>query len=431
MFTLDHELRPQHREPLEAMLRATDSLNDAEVEVALELVDLTLESPDSSDYRFLLARGSAGLAGYLCYGPTPMTDGTYDLYWLVTHPDQRRRGVARMLVVAMEERLRSEGARLVRVETSSKEGYGAARRFYRSCAYEESAVLREFYRPGDDLIIFTKSLQAPAAAHASESQRVLEWAGDSFEELFELAFSYRDFELERDFLRACARLHGRGEPQRVLEWAGGPSRHLHSFASLPGVECVGVELSAAMVDLGRRRMGGSATVRLERGDMREYVVSLPVDLAFTLLSAIHVLASPTDLIAHLRTCAESLQPGGIYVIEATHPKDLGPHGVARTEWVQRRGEVCVTGRFALDVGARARNRVPMSLVLVHEHGERKREYRLGQPWLVPEIDEWRALIDAVPQLEWVASYGDFDLHTPAHAVTAWRLILLLRRRPGS
>jgi ribosomal protein S18 acetylase RimI-like enzyme len=162
-FTLEAKLGPEHRDSLEQLLRATESLNADEVAVALELADLTLAAlaradPSASDYRFLLACDDADVAGYLCYGPTPMTDGTFDLYWLVTHPAQRRRGIARSLVAAMEERLRSEGARLIRVETSSQEGYGAARGFYRACGYDESAVLQGFYRPGDDLIIFTKRL---------------------------------------------------------------------------------------------------------------------------------------------------------------------------------------------------------------------------------------------------------------------------------
>ena len=424
MHTIEHQLCAAHREQIEQMLRATESLNDEEVAVALELVDLTLEQPSQSDYRFLLAFGSNGLAGYLCYGQTPMTEGTYDLYWLVTHPDQRRRGVARALVVALEERLRSEGARLIRVETSSQEGYGAARRFYRACAYEESAVLREFYRPGDDLIIFTKRLQAEPAACEGESDEI---SGD-FEGVYELAFSYRDFEFERDFLRACSRTHGRGEPLRVLEWACGPGRHLQCFAALAKVECVGVDASAAMVDLGRRRLGSSAAVRIERGDMREHVVTPPVDLAFTTLSSIHVLANPADLVAHLKTCAESLLPGGVYVIEATHPRDLGPGGAASTNWEQRRGEVCVTGRFALDLRARVGEQLPVTLELAYEHGERQREYRSKTKWLVPELDTWRTLVGEVPELEIAGMYGDFDLHTPAHAVTAWRLLLVLRRR---
>jgi ribosomal protein S18 acetylase RimI-like enzyme len=424
MHTIEHQLGPGHREQIEQMLLATESLNKDEVAVALELVDLTLENPSQSDYRFLLARGPSGLAGYLCYGQTPMTEGTYDLYWLVTHPEQRRRGVARALVVALEERLRSEGARLIRVETSSQEGYGAARRFYRACAYEESAVLREFYRPGDDLIIFTKALQVEPGVREHESSEI----GDDFEGVCELAFSYRDFEFERDFLRACARTHGRGEPLRVLEWACGPGRHLQCFAALPKVECVGVDASAAMVDLGRRRIGTSAVVRIERGDMRKHVVTPPVDLAFTTLSSIHVLGDAADLVAHQRTCAESLLPGGVYVIEATHPRDLAPGGAASTNWVQRRGDVCVTGRFALDVRARVGEQVPVTLELIYEHGERQREYRSKTRWLVPELDSWRLLVAQVPTLEIAAMYGDFDLHTPAHAVTAWRLLLVLRRR---
>jgi ribosomal protein S18 acetylase RimI-like enzyme/SAM-dependent methyltransferase len=422
MLTIEHQLGPGHREQIEQMLGATASLNPDEVAVALELVDLTLEG--QSDYQFLLASGPSGLAGYLCYGRTPMTEGTYDLYWLVTHPDQRRRGVARALVMALEERLRNEGARLIRVETSSQEGYGAARRFYRAAAYDETAVLREFYRPGDDLIIFTKSLQPEPGAHEPDPNDIY----DDFEGVYELAFSYRDFEFEREFLRDCARTHGRGDPQRVLEWACGPGRHLQCFAALPKVECIGVDRSPAMVDLIRRRIGNSAAVRIERGDMREHVVSPPVELAYTLLSSIHALGNKADLVAHLRSCAESLLPGGVYVIEATHPHDLGPGGAASTSWVQRRGDVCVTGRFALDVRARVGEQIPVTLELIHEHGERQREFRSKSRWMVPQLEQWRALVAEVPELELVGTYGDFDLHTPADAVTAWRLLLVLRRR---
>ena len=98
------------------------------------------------------------LAGYVCYGPTPMTEGTWDLYWIVTHPDARGLGVARTLVDRMEQQLRALGARLVRVETSRLDGYGAARAFYERLAYPVCAVMSDFYKPGDDLLVMLKRL---------------------------------------------------------------------------------------------------------------------------------------------------------------------------------------------------------------------------------------------------------------------------------
>lgn len=106
----------------------------------------------------LLCEREGAVIGYVCYGPTPMTEGTWDLYWLATDPAHRGQGVAGALCAAMDDDLRTQGGRLVRVETSSTEGYGAAQRFYERHGYPEAARIADFYRPGDDLIILMKRL---------------------------------------------------------------------------------------------------------------------------------------------------------------------------------------------------------------------------------------------------------------------------------
>lgn len=87
-----------------------------------------------------------------------MTEGTWDLYWVVTHPEVRGRGIARQLVGRMEEELRALGGRLVRIETSQLDGYGAARALYARLQYPVIAVMPDFYRPGDDLMVMLKRL---------------------------------------------------------------------------------------------------------------------------------------------------------------------------------------------------------------------------------------------------------------------------------
>jgi ribosomal protein S18 acetylase RimI-like enzyme len=87
-----------------------------------------------------------------------MSDGTWDLYWIVTHPDARGCGVAKTLVLRMEDELRRVGARQVRVETSRLDGYGAARAFYERLRYPVVAELPDFYKVGDDLLVMLKRL---------------------------------------------------------------------------------------------------------------------------------------------------------------------------------------------------------------------------------------------------------------------------------
>jgi len=148
---------PFERAPLAELIRTDGLFQAEEVACALELIDAALADPDG-DYRVRVAECDGRVAGYVCFGPTPMARGTFDLYWIATHPQLRARGCGSALVAAMESELRREGARLIRVETSALDGYGAARRFYARHHYREAARLRDFYRPGDDLLVMTKRL---------------------------------------------------------------------------------------------------------------------------------------------------------------------------------------------------------------------------------------------------------------------------------
>jgi ribosomal protein S18 acetylase RimI-like enzyme len=127
------------------------------VTCALELIDAAVQ-PNHPDYKALVAIKQDQVAGYVCYGPTPMTEGTWDLYWIASDPKFRGQGVGGALVSSMEGELRRLGGRQVRIETSATEDFGPARGFYRSMNYVEEARFRDFYKPGDDLIILRKAL---------------------------------------------------------------------------------------------------------------------------------------------------------------------------------------------------------------------------------------------------------------------------------
>jgi len=72
--------------------------------------------------------------------------------------DQRKKhkGTGRELMRQSERDIAALGGRLVIVETSGREKYAPTRAFYESIGYLKEAVLRNFYSPGDDLVIYTK-----------------------------------------------------------------------------------------------------------------------------------------------------------------------------------------------------------------------------------------------------------------------------------
>ena len=148
-------LEGKDREPLASLIQRIETFSQEEQACAIELVDLALQ-PGNPDYKILVADRDGQLVGYICYGPTPMTEGTYDLYWIASDPSVRGQGVGASLIAGMEADLRRRTARIIRVETSATEAYGPTRGFYASMKYTEEARIRDFYKVGDDLIILSK-----------------------------------------------------------------------------------------------------------------------------------------------------------------------------------------------------------------------------------------------------------------------------------
>ncbi len=139
------------------IVRSVGNFNQAEIDCALDLVDTYLRDPLQKDYRISVAENHDGeVDGYVCWGPTPMTKGTYDLYWIATRPGNQGRGVGRALMKFVEAKVREEEGRLLVIETSSKESYGKTVGFYRRLAYEEASRIRDFYDVGDDKLVFVR-----------------------------------------------------------------------------------------------------------------------------------------------------------------------------------------------------------------------------------------------------------------------------------
>ena len=143
--------RPQ----LADLLSRIETFSQEEALCALELIDLAL-TPNNKDYQVLVADRDGKVVGYVCYGPTPMTQGCYDLYWIASAPEVRGQGIGAALISAMEGDIRRRQGRLIRVETSAMEAYGPTRGFYAGMHYKEEARFRDFYKVGEDLIILAK-----------------------------------------------------------------------------------------------------------------------------------------------------------------------------------------------------------------------------------------------------------------------------------
>ncbi|MGD1912494.1 MAG: GNAT family N-acetyltransferase [Rivularia sp. (in: cyanobacteria)] len=100
----------------------------------------------------------AGVVGVAYFAPEQYAYGVYNLYFIAVHPKHQGKGYGTAVLKYVEKTLREKGDRLLLVETSGLPNFELTRKFYRKQGYEEEAKIRDYYKPGDDKIIFRKAL---------------------------------------------------------------------------------------------------------------------------------------------------------------------------------------------------------------------------------------------------------------------------------
>jgi ribosomal protein S18 acetylase RimI-like enzyme len=149
---------PGDKPAVRAIVASSGFFYDHEIEVAVELVEERLQKGLKSGYLFLFAEQNGRTVGYSCYGEIACTDGSYDLYWIAVHDDCRNQGIGKILLEKTEALIAGLNGRAIWVETSSQDKYLPTRKFYLRFNYKEEAVLKGFYGPNDDKVIYVKRL---------------------------------------------------------------------------------------------------------------------------------------------------------------------------------------------------------------------------------------------------------------------------------
>ena len=173
----DNMIRPMRqadKPTVMALIRATEMFSPAEIDVAEELIDRYLTVPGQKDYQVIVVEDKAKIVvGYLCYGPTDLTEGTYDLYWMAVDPDAQGQGYGKALLEWLEWEVKQEKGRMIIIETSSVAKYKPTRRFYLAMGCREVARIPDFYKPGDDRVDLCQTFRPTRSLIAMETWRQL------------------------------------------------------------------------------------------------------------------------------------------------------------------------------------------------------------------------------------------------------------------
>jgi GNAT superfamily N-acetyltransferase len=150
-------LKPKDCPILERLLsRVTIFEKDDEI-LAMELICHAMDHPGQKDYSFLIAANEDDSpVGYACFGPTPLTQGTFDLYWIAVDPAFTGQGIGTMLLSAIEAEVRKWKGRMMIIDTSSSPSYAQTRQFYLKNHYILAATIPDYFRDGEGRVTFIK-----------------------------------------------------------------------------------------------------------------------------------------------------------------------------------------------------------------------------------------------------------------------------------
>jgi ribosomal protein S18 acetylase RimI-like enzyme len=126
--------------------------------IAQEVLEDASAADADGSYQSYVIEAHGRVACWVCFGLTPCTLGTFDIYWIAVDPQIQHSGFGSALLTFAEKQIAAQNGRLMIIETSGSELYRPTQQFYEKNGYRLAACVDDFYAPGDPKLIFTKAV---------------------------------------------------------------------------------------------------------------------------------------------------------------------------------------------------------------------------------------------------------------------------------
>lgn len=142
---------------IDGLKKVVDSSELFPSEYLEEMMADFLYNPDSQDSWFTYIEKNEPAAIVYCV-PEKLTEGTYNVLAIGVSHEYQRMGIGIEMMKYIEHFLIQKNGRIVIVETSSDDAQTGARSFYLKIGYTQMAVIKDFWKDGEDKIVFWKRL---------------------------------------------------------------------------------------------------------------------------------------------------------------------------------------------------------------------------------------------------------------------------------
>ncbi|MGZ4036335.1 MAG: GNAT family N-acetyltransferase [Bacteroidia bacterium] len=154
---MNEKVRAVTKSDIEGLKKVVDSSGLFPSEYLDEMISDYFNNGDTQDIWFTYSNNNQPVAIGYCV-PEKLTDGTYNLLAIGVSQDSQRKGIAVEMMKYIEQLLKNKDGRILIVETSSDDAQIGARNFYKKNGYTQEAIIRDFWKQGEDKIVFWKKL---------------------------------------------------------------------------------------------------------------------------------------------------------------------------------------------------------------------------------------------------------------------------------
>ena len=203
---------------------------------------------------------------------------------------------------------------------------------------------------------------------------------------------------EADFIEAACRKYCPFRARRLLEPACGTGRLITELAAR-GYRMTGLDLSGPSLEYLQRRLARRRLrANLLLADMADFRLTAPADAAYCTFDSFRHLLTQRAARRHLQCVADSLRPGGIYIL-GFHllPLDAAEECIER--WSQRHGRTRVAVTLRVLATDRRRRIETLRVSLLVRNATKELRLRHDFPFRMYTAAQFRRLLAAVPAFE--------------------------------
>jgi len=254
----------------------------------------------------------------------------------------------------------------------------------------------------------------------------------NYPEIYDIAFNYRDIFQECDFLEKKINLFLRTENLNILDIACGTGSHIVELLSR-GYDVDGFDISPKMIEYAKNKInieGLSANLWID--NMASFKTETKYGVAINILTGFNYLLTNNHVLSHLTSVGNTLEQGGVYIIELNHPREFIINKPSKTNaWIETKEDI--------EVEVDWDNERSLVNIMTHQITSKpviKVRDKTGS-FVINMKDKYRIFLYQELQLlvlqseifETVGTFGSFRLENEFdNSKDSWRMIFVLRRK---